>query len=132
MDTGVLVSAYAFGGVPEKAVKKVFKMAEIYVSLPLLNEYRCVPLEIEGEEKINHEQLKTLVSGIAAFVTRAKIVHPVKKITVCRDPEDNMVLECCHAAGAKFLVTGDKDLLEIENLPFDLDIVTPHDFCEKA
>lgn len=132
MDTGVLVSAYAFGGIPEKAVKKAFSKAEIYISLPLLNEYRRVPMELEAEGKVNHEQLKTLVSGIAAFATRAKIVQPVKTITVCRDPEDNMVLECCLSAGAKFLVTGDKDLLEITNLPFRLDIVSPHDFLAKA
>jgi len=28
IDTGVLVSAFAFGGVPEKAVKKAFAEAE--------------------------------------------------------------------------------------------------------
>ena len=43
VDTGVLVSAFAFGGIPEKALRKVFVEAEIYVSPPLLEEYREVP-----------------------------------------------------------------------------------------
>ena len=31
-DTGVIISAYAFGGTPEKAVKKAFSEAVIYLT----------------------------------------------------------------------------------------------------
>jgi predicted nucleic acid-binding protein len=41
-----------------------------------------------------------------------------------------MVLECCLAAKADVLITGDKDLLEIEALPFDLVIVAPGSFIK--
>ena len=41
-----------------------------------------------------------------------------------------MLLECCLAAKAKILITGDKDLLDIKNLPFDLKILTPQKFVE--
>lgn len=34
-------------------------------------------------------------------------------------------------AKAGVLITGDKDLLEIENLPFALKIVTPREFIEN-
>ena len=91
----MLISAFAFGGVPEQAVKKAFTEADIYISPTLLKEYREVPLILRSEEKINHLQFKALISGIAAFVTTAKIVYPVKKISVCRDSEDDMLLECC-------------------------------------
>ena len=40
IDTGVLVSAFVFGGIPEMAVKKAFLEAEIFVSPSLLKEYR--------------------------------------------------------------------------------------------
>ena len=42
-----------------------------------------------------------------------------------------MVLECCLAAKAKLLITGDRDLLDIENLPFHLAILSPQKFIEK-
>ncbi len=42
-----------------------------------------------------------------------------------------MLLECCLAAKADFLITGDKDLLEIRDLPFSLKILTPRDFVEE-
>lgn len=130
IDTGVLVSAFAFGGIPERAVKKAFADAELFVSPDLLREYRDVPLALEGEGKLTHGQLKTLISGLAAFATRAILVNPQRKLSVCRDAEDNMLLECCFEARARFLVSGDKDLLEIRDLPFDLRVLTPRQFLE--
>lgn len=76
VDTGVLVSAFAFGGIPEKAVKKAFGGSEVYVSPPLLRGYRNVPLALRDEEKIDFPQLKALISGIASYVARAKVINP--------------------------------------------------------
>ena len=42
-----------------------------------------------------------------------------------------MLLECCLASKADFLITGDKDLLDIRNLPFNLKIVTPQRFIKE-
>jgi hypothetical protein len=50
IDTGVLISAFVFGGVPEKAVKKAFVEADLYISLALLKEYREVPLALQGRK----------------------------------------------------------------------------------
>jgi len=130
IDTGVLISAFAFGGLPEKAVKKAFAEADVCISPALLKEYREVPLALERGGKITAFQLKALISGLASIVAKAIVVHPRKKLSLCRDPEDNMVLECCLEAKAVFLITGDKDLLDIEPLPFQLAIVSPRKFIE--
>ena len=42
-----------------------------------------------------------------------------------------MLLECCITAKARVLITSDKDLIETQNLPFDLKIVTPREFIER-
>jgi putative PIN family toxin of toxin-antitoxin system len=63
-------------------------------------------------------------------VTQATLVNPVQKLHICRDPKDNMVLECCLAAKANFLLTGDKDLLNIENLPYKVNILLPQTFLK--
>ena len=128
----MLISAYAFGGTPEKAVKKAFSEADIYLTPDLLKEYRNVPLALEAEGKINHLRFKALISGIAAVVARAEIVNPKRKILICRDPKDDMLLECCIEAKADFLVTGDADPLNIAELPFNLRIVTPRKFLEEG
>lgn len=39
----------------------------------------------------------------------------VKKIpSICRDPKDDFLLELSRASRADYLITGDKDLLELE------------------
>jgi len=127
----VLISAFAFGGIPEKAIKKAFAETDIYVSPPILEEYREVPLVLKDEKKLTEAQLKALISGLAAFVTRTIVVHPRKKISICRDPADNMLLECCLESQADILISSDRDLLDIKVLPFLLKILTPREFVEQ-
>jgi putative PIN family toxin of toxin-antitoxin system len=109
----------------------VFEEAQIFVSPPLLKEYRNVPLELLEKNKIDKEQFKALIAGIAAFVSKAVVISPRKKLFICRDPEDNFVLECCLEAEADIIITGDKDLLEIKNLPFSTKILTPRMYLKK-
>ena len=107
------MSAFAFGGRPSQAVSLLLADAEIWVSPDLLDEYRQVPGELEQSGKISREQTTSLVAGIAAFVAEATVCNPRKRIILCRDPEDNMLLDCCLAADAALLITGDRDLLDI-------------------
>ena len=135
VDTNILISAFVFDGDIEEIVKKIFSFSEIYVSPELLKEYRETPMKLESEGKIDSYQLEILIAGIAAFVSNSKLVILKKKLSICRDSEDNMLLECCLVSKADFLVTGDKDLLEIA--PFclpqglhNLKILTPHQFLK--
>lgn len=129
----MLISALVFGGVPENAVKRAFSEAEIWVSPQLLKEYKEVSIELEAEHKITRVQARALLSGIASFVANAKVAIPKKRLFLCRDEKDNMLLECCMAADANFLITGDKDLLEIDESALrkefpKLGIVSPRNF----
>ena len=127
----MLVSAFAFGGLPQQVVKHVVQTSDIYVSPDLLEEYRAVPEELLVEEKISSLQWQTLVAGIASVVATAKVVYPQRQIAICRDPEDDMVLTCCLSARANILITGDKDLLDITRISLRqsglsrLQLVTP-------
>jgi predicted nucleic acid-binding protein len=56
------------------------------------------------------------------------VVGSVKNI--CRDPNDDMVLECAVRAGAKAIVTGDKDLLTLGEYE-GIRIVTPRTFLDE-
>ena len=70
VDTGVVVSAFAFGGVPQQALAAVLRSAEICVSPELLAEYRAVPQALLAARKITAEQFRSLVAGIAALCPR--------------------------------------------------------------
>ena len=78
----MLVSVFAFGGIPEKAIKKAFAETDIYAWPSILKEYREVPIVLENEKKLTQAQLKALISGLAAFATRTIVVHPRKKISI--------------------------------------------------
>ena len=125
----MLVSA--FGGIPEKPIRKAFAETDIYGSPSILKECREIPLILEDEKKLTQAQLKALISGLAAFATRTIVVHPRKKISICRDPADNMLLECCLESKADILISDDRDLLDIKVLPFHLKILTPRKFLEQ-
>ncbi len=109
----MLVSAFAFGGVPECAVRKAHAGAVVYVSQTLLSEYRDTVEQLRSAQKVTAAQVQALLSGIAAVVAEAQVVVPTVALRLCRDPADDMVLECCRAAKATVLMTGDKDLLAL-------------------
>lgn len=51
---------------------------------------------------------------IAALKERATSMAPTTEVTICRDPKDNFLLALAKDAGADFLITGDKDLLVLQ------------------
>jgi putative PIN family toxin of toxin-antitoxin system len=58
------------------------------------------------------------------------LVHPRTSISVCRDADDNHVLECAVEAEADFILTGDKDLLALH--PFrGISILTARQFIDQ-
>ena len=60
-------------------------------------------------------------------VLRGAFVTPSRSVKVCRDPDDDMVIEAALAGMAEYIVTGDKDLLtlkEFESVRF----ITPRVF----
>lgn len=61
---------------------------------------------------------------------KSDIVLPTEKVSVCRDPKDNMVLECALAGMADFIVTGDKDLLALTKFK-GIRILTPQKFIKR-
>jgi uncharacterized protein len=44
---------------------------------------------------------------------RSIAIAPNVEVTVCRDPEDNFILELAETCQADYIVTRDKDLLEL-------------------
>lgn len=114
IDTGVLISVFVFGGIPKEAILRLVRKSEIWISPDILGEYRQVPLELEQEGKITREEFKALIAGIAALMLHAQIAYARRSVSICRDEEDNMILEACLAAKADYLITGDRDLTEID------------------
>ena len=79
---------------------------------------------IRGKYHLNDEDVETV---LALILLRGELVVPQRRITVCRDPQDDIVLEVAVEGQADFVVTGDNDLLVLH--PFeDIPIVGPAEF----
>lgn len=51
---------------------------------------------------------------LAVYLARAKIVEPKGTVKgVCRDPKDDMLFECAVLGSADYIVSGDKDVLDV-------------------
>ena len=79
---------------------------------------------IRGKYGISPDDVATVLTLIDL---RGELVMPRRRITICRDPKDNQVLEAAIAGRADVIVSGDDDLLVLN--PFEgIPIVGPADF----
>ncbi|MBU0606914.1 MAG: putative toxin-antitoxin system toxin component, PIN family [Armatimonadetes bacterium] len=68
------------------------------------------------------------VEAVVAELRRSVYVEQPPPVTVCRDPHDDKFIACALAADAQYLVTEDKDLLELDGYE-GLRIVPPAEFA---
>jgi putative PIN family toxin of toxin-antitoxin system len=68
--------------------------------------------KLENRLNFSADQVAETLADYLGFL---RVVHVPKALTaVCRDPDDNMVLECAVEGNAQYIVSGDKDLLELK------------------
>ena len=61
----------------------------------------------------NSEDIEELLETIEEY---ANFVQVTSKIELCRDKKDNFLLSLAKDSNADYLVTGDKDLLELKRI----------------
>ena len=124
VDTNVWISALVFskpGSVPMRALERA-----VYVdTLASSRELRAEIRRILTEGNRWTEQRTTLrLDALHAGAITVRLTHTTH---VCRDPKDNMFLECAALAKADVLVAGDKDLLVLGSYA-GTRIVTPLEY----
>ena len=50
---------------------------------------------------------------ILSLLEQAEVVEPDQQLAVCRDPSDNKFFECAVAGGADYIVSEDRDILDV-------------------
>jgi putative PIN family toxin of toxin-antitoxin system len=98
---------------------------QIIYSEKLLNEFIEVTQRDKFRKFISLDDLEVILNFLGDFAIFVENIE--KKYTLCRDLKDNFLLDLAVTAKADFLVTGDKDLLEIKTLE-NVKILSPTDF----
>lgn len=123
LDTNMFLSGFLFHGM----LKTVFDLIlgnklQMFVSEALVGEITKKLAEFEADKQIQREVLLFINS-------RGVLIRPKGKVTVCRDPKDNYLLELAQEGQANYLITRDKDLLELSAAKWkDTKIVKPESF----
>ena len=71
------------------------------------------------------------IAFLQAFIRESELISITETVRQCRDPKDDMVLELAVNGRARFIITGDDDLLVLS--PFrEIEIVTPAEFLHHS
>jgi putative PIN family toxin of toxin-antitoxin system len=108
VDTNVFVSIFQFGGRIGEILDLALQGAvELCTSQPMIEELRGVL-----QEKF-HWSAERVDAATETLLRFCHLIDPREPLKVCRDPDDDRVLECALAAGAEVIVSGDRDLLDL-------------------
>jgi len=126
-DTNVVISALLLRrSVSRQAFDRAISIGKLLISHATVAELNQVLSKQKFRKYITREES---VEFLNAFVQNSIMVEVTRYISICRDPRDNKFIELAIAGQAKYIVTGDKDLLNLH--PFgELAILTPRQFLE--
>jgi uncharacterized protein len=124
-DTGVIVSALLFeNSIPGQALHAALVRGELLASTATFGELSEVLSRKKFDRYVTRDERSQF---LVKFLLAVVLVEPGDVIQVCRDPDDDKLLELAASGRATCLVTGDDDLLSLH--PFrDIPIQTPAQF----
>jgi len=126
IDTNIWIS-YLLGGLLQRIDEKILsKEIKAVVSDESLKELSEVLSRPRFKNIFTAERIKELFSLLDSY---AIVVSPSQKVSACRDEKDNFLLEVALEGKADYLITGDEDLLVLNEF-HNTKIVRPKDFEE--
>jgi putative PIN family toxin of toxin-antitoxin system len=114
LDTNVWISALIWGGNPAEIIEtaKIRKIS-IFTTEEIIREINAVLLYPKIKNTYDGTGL-THQDFIVAILKTAKIVNPKENLAVVQDhAADNKIIECAAQAKADYIISGDKDLLNL-------------------
>jgi putative PIN family toxin of toxin-antitoxin system len=124
LDTNVFISSFFWGGNPRKIMERVIDGKDkLFICREIIQEITSVISR--PKFNANNDYITRFIHSIeelANYITLTGIVQ-----NVCRDSEDDKILECAFLADADYIITGDSDLLILEEFR-GIKIVTAQDY----
>jgi len=104
IDTNVVISAgLRPAGLQAQVLALVaFRAVELFVSQPVLDEYR----EVFSRPKFSHLDPKNVSLLLSLIEAEATMVTPTTTLVISEHDSDNRFYECAEAAGVDYIVTG--------------------------
>ena len=128
VDTNVLISSLFFSATtPARAVEKAVAEADLVATTETLRELIEKLLLPKFDRYVRRELREELIQRLFALV---EIVEVPQHFQASRDPNDDKFLDAAVSGRADVIVTGDKDLLDLN--PFrNVAIVSPAEYLAR-
>ena len=125
LDTNVIVAAFATKGL----CLDIFEVCLLDHSI-IISEYILLEVKEKLIEKIHLTQ--SSVNDIVSYLrNQAEVVMPEElHESVCRDKDDINIIGTALSGNARFIITGDEDLLSLKKYK-NVEILTPREFWSK-
>lgn len=108
-DTNIYISALNFGGVPRQfLIAAQHKRFQLDISAPILTEMQRI---LRDKFAWTDRLLRLETFRLSQITTLTQATQTIN--AVAADPDDNKIIECAVAAGSRYIVTGDNDLLRL-------------------
>ncbi len=123
IDTNVLISATLWhGSVAQKLLTTlIVQDVGIYSSPEIIAEYENV---LKRDFEYNSAELANILKEVLTFII---LIEPTDKVNVVeKDPDDNKIVECALASGSQYIITYDKELLELRGYK-NIKIIKPEE-----
>ena len=126
-DTNVVVSALLFRHGKLSWLRELWRSEKAVALVSRDTTAELMRVLAYPKFKLDSGDIETLLSDYLPFAEVVSQFPAVSGVPVCRDADDQMFIDLALAGGAKYLVTGDSDLLSMADLcPFS--IVQPVEF----
>ncbi len=128
VDSNILISRLLLpNSLPAAAVRLALNKGIILISEEILLELTDVFTRKKFDKYVSLSERKEFIRQLEVIACRVEIVE---KIQVCRDPKDDKFLELAINGKAKFIMSGDEDLLVLNTFQ-GIEILSPRNFIEK-
>ena len=121
VDTNVLISAVLWKGPPSDALKIILEKYFLVQSQSTLKEFEKVITRKKFTRILEKRDL-TVETVIETLITQSRLYNVSKKAesksreVKIKDADDLIFIELAFETGAKFIVSGDKHLLELDEV----------------
>jgi putative PIN family toxin of toxin-antitoxin system len=114
LDTNVIFSALLWRGPPYELLKVIreHSSARLCASSILLEELADVLTRPAATRRLAVIG-KTARQVLADYLEAIELIEPVELPRIARDPDDDHVLACAVAAHSQWIISGDRDLLDL-------------------
>jgi putative PIN family toxin of toxin-antitoxin system len=126
IDSNIFVSSFFWGGNPRKVFDRVTNgLDELYITDDILNE--IISVMSRGKFDLEKQKIEEFKNVIEHFSIK---LFPNENIeNISRDIDDNKILKCGLDGNVEFIITGDNDLLVIEEYR-NIKILNPKDYLD--